>query len=126
MAGRTLPVTTPAPLSLDSLMARVGVREQPHARRSAPPSGAPAHAPLATPRALRDSPTSIVLQTCISHCACGALHRSPAPYILARYSPNEHSYRYSRADVDNDPALASLPREQRELHTNVPFCEECF
>lgn len=126
MAGRALPAAAPPrPISLDNLLAR----NAPAPRREHVVSTlndafphVPRHVP--SPKAQPDKPTALVLNVNVLTCACGTIHRVPAAYALARYEVNAHSFRYSRADVDAD--TAALPREVREHHLRIPFCEACF
>jgi len=125
-APRALPALNTAPIPLDALLARAGALAQPHrARPSRHSTFAPS--PRVSPHA-DETPRSLLLSVTISHCACGATIRSPAPYVLVRYAENAHTvhYRATGPDAVRRDILDAVPREVRETHVDVPFCEECF
>jgi hypothetical protein len=123
MAARILPAS-PAPIPLDSLLARAGALVQPHTVPQPKAGQASRPAPPDTP----SPPSSVVLPVSVAHCSCGATVRSPAAYVLVRYAPNSHTFHYRATGLDAVPPalLASLPHETRETHYDIPFCEECF
>jgi hypothetical protein len=121
MAARILPAA-PAPIPLDSLLARAGALAQPHTvprpkagEATASSSRASPSRPRVSPHA-SETPSSVILPI------------SPAAYVLVRYSPNSHTFHYRATGLDAVPPalLASLPHETRETHYDIPFCEECF
>lgn len=122
-APRILPAS-PAPLPLDSLLARAGALAQPHTARPTRPglssSPRPSHAD--------ETPSSILLPVTVAHCACGSTTRSPAAYVLVRYAENAHTvhYRATGPDAVRPDLFATLPHERRETHVSIPYCEECF
>lgn len=122
--ARTLPAAPP-PLSLDALLARAGAVPQPHTQPRPKAGTTTEAAATASPP---DTPRSLLLTVTVSHCACGASTRHAAPYVLVRYAENSHSFHYRRTDLDtvSPSIIATLPRERRETHVDVPFCEECF
>ena len=118
-APRALPAAPP-PIPLDALIARATTP----LRAPAAPSPLPRHI---SPHA-DETPSALLLSVTISHCSCGASTRHVAPYVLVRYAANAHTvhYRSTGPDAIAPSLLATLPRERRETHVNVPFCEECF
>lgn len=102
------------PIPLDVLLERNTPRIK-HAWQ--PPTPLPRHAPAPVP-------VASVLWITIATCACcSRAQRQVAPYILAKYAANEHSFRYSRSSVED---IEHLPREVLEKEVRVPFCEACF
>lgn len=123
MPGRALPSTAPsAPLSLDTLAARLVQPDRPADTLWQPPR-APQRLTPHVPGAHPDAPQALVLPITVATCAgCHSVTRSPSHYALVRYSLNSYTFRYSRADTASD----DLPREIREHTVTVPFCESCF
>ncbi len=116
---RALPAA-PSRLSLATVLARAGAAPQPHVAR--PPRHTPS-APSCAPAAPQ-RPIALILPISILTCAsCGSVTRAPATHVLAQYSVNEHSIRYSSTGVAD---CAGLPRQRLERPLTIPFCEECF
>lgn len=124
-APRALPATQ-GPIALDTLLARaLPARPAPPSPRPAPRTLTELEAASASPRPLADTPVALVLSITVATCSsCGAVHRCPPTYLLARYSPNEHTLHHSRADMTRLPP--DLPRERREIAVTIPACEACF
>jgi hypothetical protein len=128
--ARVLPAIPPT-IPLDALLARAGAIAQPHTRTVVPPKTGEYslyHVVGSRPTHSGDTPISLLLPVTISHCTCGSLIRTPAPYILIRYAPNAHTvhYRATGPDAVSAELAASLPHERRETHIDIPYCEECF
>jgi hypothetical protein len=126
---RALPARlAPAPLSLDGLLGNIASAAAPRPvsvpkRRAALPQPAEPSPIPAAPAAARDRPIALVLWLRHQHCRCGRTHTTAADYTLVKYELNTHSFRYGR---DISPTDDALPRERRETHVDVSFCEECF
>lgn len=128
MSGRALPASPPPArkISLDTLLARTAPAPRPAARpavRSNIVTEDDSLQPwLGASKA--DRPTALILPITLIECACGSVQRVCSAYVLARYEANGHSFRYQRAELD--ATTLALPREKREHHLSIPFCEECF
>lgn len=137
----TLPAA-PTPVSLDAILTRAkAVAAVPAPRKPQPrahiTSATPRNAPLGDDNrpllALTDElatdtgsarAVALVLPVSVLTCTCGAVHRVPAAYVLAKYAANAHAFHYSRAELSD--ADRALPRETREHTLSITFCEECF
>lgn len=115
---RALAAVEPA-LPLDTLFARTLPPPGRNAPRPAAPTAPRQPIAPAEPRAL------ILVLNCTTCANCGQRYRAPNRGTLVRYDAigHEHSIQYTRDDVAR---FLHLPRETREHHATVPFCEACF
>jgi hypothetical protein len=77
-----------------------------------------------TPAATRP-PRALVLPVVVCTCECGNVTRNINPSVIVRYgaSASEGSAHFVRRSLER---YGMLPREVKELHCAVPYCEACF
>lgn len=75
--------------------------------------------------AARNVPRALVLPIVICTCECGHVTRNINPSVIVRYddAAQEGTVHFARRTLAR---YSMLPREVKELHCKVPFCEHCF
>jgi len=70
-------------------------------------------------------PISLTLTVSVTTCRCGTVHRTPSSSILTTF---RHKRNGTTQSIANHPSRfnTKLPRDIKEIHTKINFCQHCF